>query len=307
MRTSPTRAGAILVGLIALLLTAAVPAVAVGPLLTGGDDRVLVAQEPVESPLPGSDVPATPIPAPTPGPDLAAALGALLAQLPAALSDAILARPSETDASPSTLSPPISYGADGRFTLLLIGSDWRAHSGGERTDVLLVMSIDPITKRVAAASLPRDIVYFPRAPKNGGGTSGRSRINTMYYGYRRSGLKHVAVDRKALVALKRDVAFTLDTEIDGYVMIRFNGFVGLINRIKWLAVDIPAAINDPYYRKTHGVYFPVATKYRLKGNPPCADKPARCHSALAYARSRKGTVGTGSNGDSRARVASSSW
>src|SRR5205085_11539429 len=64
------------------------------------------------------------------------------------------------DAALQTLVGPssVNYGSDGRLTVLVVGSDWRQRlSGtGERTDVMMVVSVNPNTHRVAAASVPRD-------------------------------------------------------------------------------------------------------------------------------------------------------
>ncbi len=191
----------------------------------------------------------------------------------------------------------ISYGSDGRLTVLLVGSDWRLHLGGERTDVLLVVSIDPTTKRVAAASIPRDTVFFPL---HGGGTTGSTRVNAIYeIWYRHHGLSHKKVDNAGFGQLTKDVSLALGVEIDYWAMVRFNGFVALVDKISGVNVDNAEPIIDSYYRShgSHGIYFPAATDYHLKGDPACFPKPRKCHSALAYARSRHGTVGNGYNGD----------
>jgi anionic cell wall polymer biosynthesis LytR-Cps2A-Psr (LCP) family protein len=201
--------------------------------------------------------------------------------------------------SAGSAAPPVSYGKDGRLTVLLMGSDYRWWASGERIDVMLVMSIDPRTKRVAAASIPRDTVFFPRAPSNGGGTSGTARVNAMYGGYKRSSFGHRGVDPRALERFTDDVAYVLGTEIDYYAMIRFVGFEGLVDSVHGLSVDIAAPITDPHYPSAGrgGIYFPKASGYHLDGNPPCHPAPRMCHSALAYARSRKGMVGARPSND----------
>ncbi|MEA2621193.1 MAG: polyisoprenyl-teichoic acid--peptidoglycan teichoic acid transferase [Chloroflexota bacterium] len=198
----------------------------------------------------------------------------------------------------------INYGSDGRFTILLIGSDYRKTLYGERTDVMMVMTIDSSTKRVSAASIPRDTVYFPRAASNGGGTSGTNRVNAMYSVYYRHNYAHAKVDVPALVRFKKDVGRALDTEIDYVAMVRFKGFVDIVNRIGGINVQIAAAIRDDFYRTRtsqhrKGVFFPVSGSWALQGNPVCKPYPKKCHSALAYARSRHGTVGNKYNNDFR--------
>jgi LCP family protein required for cell wall assembly len=231
---------------------------------------------------------------------LTIAIAAALLPVTSLAGDA--ARTSATDPADS-----VSYGSDGRFTILLLGSDWRTGSPGERQDVVIVMTIDPVTKRVAAASIPRDTVYIPRAASNGGGTSGNVRINSMYgIFYRRTSFGHSQVDLPALVRLKNDVSRTLATEIDYVAMVRFSGFTYLIDRIGGVNVEIKKAITDTFLRTpgttVRGAYFPVDSSYHLKGKALCGQKPKHCHNALMYVRSRHGTVGTGYNSDfARAR------
>jgi anionic cell wall polymer biosynthesis LytR-Cps2A-Psr (LCP) family protein len=192
---------------------------------------------------------------------------------------------------------PIDLGRDGRLTMLLIGSDWRRTSPGERTDVMMVATIDPRTGVAAVASIPRDM---ERIPKAHGGTSGTTRVNSMYYiDYRDPKLKHPRVDSTALTRLTRDIATFLDTEIDHWAFIRFGDFAGLINKLGGIRVDIDEPIHDASYHhgSTHGIWFPEAKRYRLKGDPKCRPKPRKCRSALVYARSRKGTVGRRFNSD----------
>ena len=83
---------------------------------------------------------------------------------------------------------PVKLGKDGRLTVLLMGSDWRPTAGGERLDVLMVATIDPITGKAAVVSIPRDVSGIPLA---GGGNSGAMKVNSIYYiRYRKSSLRH---------------------------------------------------------------------------------------------------------------------
>ncbi len=205
--------------------------------------------------------------------------------------------PSNSPPPSSVPAGPVSYGRDGRLTVLVLGSDWRPNLGGERTDVILVVTIDPQTGRMATASIPRDTVYFPRA---NAGTSGQLRVNGLYEVYRSTSLAHDKVDPKALKRFTADVAAALKIEIDYYALIRFDGFSELVDKLGGIDVQIKQQIVDDYYRTPSGLrgaYFPVANSWHLTGNPPCKPYPQKCHNSLAYARSRHGTVGTGYNTD----------
>lgn len=192
---------------------------------------------------------------------------------------------------------PVDLGKDGRLTVLLAGSDWREKSGGERLDVLMVATIDPTTGKAAVVSIPRDMAGVPLA---GGGNSGSMRVNSIYFlRYRDPTKKHGAVDRKAMKAFTADIATFLGTEIDYWALTRFATFANLVNSLGGIRLDIREEVRDSSYhhRSSRGIYFPQKEGYKLKGDPACKPYPAKCHSALVYARSRKGTMGDEYNSD----------
>ena len=192
---------------------------------------------------------------------------------------------------------PVKLGKDGRLTVLLIGSDWRKNSGGERFDVVMVATIDPKTGQAAVVSIPRDMAGIPLA---GGSNSGGMRVNSIYYlRYRDPSLGHAAIDRKAVKRFSKDIGAFLGTEIDYWALTRFATFSNLVNSLGGIRIDIEEEVRDSSYhhKRSRGVYFPVKKDYRLKGDPACKPYPAKCHSALVYARSRKGTQGTQYNSD----------
>ncbi|MGD8684399.1 MAG: LCP family protein [Chloroflexota bacterium] len=192
---------------------------------------------------------------------------------------------------------PVKLGKDGRLTVLLVGSDWRENAGGERLDVLMVATIDPTTGRAAVVSIPRDMAGIPLA---GGGNSGGMRVNALYYlRYRNPALGHKAIDRKAMKRFSKDIATFLGTEIDYWAMTRFATFANLINSLGGVRIDIEEELIDSSYHqnRSRGVYFPVKDNYLLKGDPNCKPYPSKCHSALVWTRSRKGTQGGTYNSD----------
>lgn len=194
---------------------------------------------------------------------------------------------------------PVKLGKDGRLTVLLLGSDWRKDAGGERLDVLMVATIDPRTGDAAVVSIPRDMSGIPL---HDGGTSGGTRVNSIYYlRYRDANLPHPALDRGGLKQFSRDIGALLGTEIDYWALTRFNTYTNLINTLGGVYVDVKQEVLDTYYHhgSTRGIYFPVQDHYLLKGDPHCGPKPKKCHSALVYARSRHGMMGSTYNSDYR--------
>jgi anionic cell wall polymer biosynthesis LytR-Cps2A-Psr (LCP) family protein len=64
----------------------------------------------------------------------------------------------------------VSPGSDGRVTVLMVGSDHRdGKLNGERTDTMMVMSLNTSTQVISAMSVPRDAARVPLAPALGGG------------------------------------------------------------------------------------------------------------------------------------------
>src|ERR1700730_6982117 len=86
----------------------------------------------------------------------------------------------EPGASPfATPLPPGAdpvLGTDGRLTILLLGSDYRPAHPGNRTDAIMVVSVDPVSGAAAAFSIPRDAVEFPLP----GGGRFNEKVNALY-------------------------------------------------------------------------------------------------------------------------------
>lgn len=200
----------------------------------------------------------------------------------------------------------LTLGDDGRLTILLLGSDFReGYRYQEHTDVIMVVSLDPNTRRIAVASVPRSTVYFPRHPDNpGASTSGAERVNFMYLGYKRR--RAGVVERPALDRFRKDVSHALGVEIDHYAYVRFTGFDALVDAVGGVRVSIPARIFDYVYSDEssppRGILFPGGVSgYRLGGHSAarCPDPYTPCRRALVYVRSRKGYVGGSDNSDSQ--------
>jgi len=137
--------------------------------------------------------------------------------------------------------PPIAgleqiAGADGRFTVLFLGSDARGDVIGERTDTIMVATIDPATGRVAMASLPRDTVNVPIADGDVYG----SRITGLLQSFELGG----ADREQALRRMTRAMATAFDIEIDGYVLVGFVGVRRLIDAIGGVDVVLDQALWD---------------------------------------------------------------
>ncbi|MBK9715646.1 MAG: LCP family protein [Kouleothrix sp.] len=160
------------------------------------------------------------------------------AALPQATSEAqpALGDTSSSDAAsaPEPTAMPIPA-PDGAMNILLLGSDGRIGEDISRTDTIVWVHLDGRTNHVSMLSLPRDLwVNIPGYGKN--------KINAAYgIGERKIGLGY------GPALLKKTVSELVGLPIDHFVMINFQGFKTLIDKIGGIYVDVPKAIDDDKY------------------------------------------------------------
>ncbi|MBI2589675.1 LCP family protein [Candidatus Berkelbacteria bacterium] len=169
-----------------------------------------------------------------------------------------------------TLDPNALKGeGDGRINILFIGIGGSGHKGGALADTIMVASLDPENKKLALLSLPRDL----RVPIAG---NGNGKINSAHsYGESQEPGNGPKV-------LKETVGNVLDLPIHYFVRVDFTGFIKFIDALGGITVEIPKALDDPFYpdEKLEG-YQPFsigAGTQKLNGTI-----------ALKYARSRQTT------------------
>lgn len=178
------------------------------------------------------------------------------------------------DASPipsPTPAPPMAdslLGTDGRLTVLLLGSDYRPAHPGNRTDAIMIVSVDPTTGKAAGVSIPRDTTGFPL----GTGKTYGARINGLY--------EHLqSTTGNGGLAMRKVMADAFDIEIDGYVFIGFKGVKELVAAVG--GVDV--TLDRPYYDAAYWV-----TASRQGWGLPAGTSHLGPNDALIFARSRKG-------------------
>jgi LCP family protein required for cell wall assembly len=159
-------------------------------------------------------------------------------------------------------------GTDGRFTVLLLGSDYRPAHPGNRTDAIMVVSVDPATGKTGAFSIPRDTTGFPLP----GGGRFNQKINALYQYFLSTG-------RNGGAAMEAAISKAFGIEVDGYVFIGFSGLKNLVDAVGGVDVVLDRAYYDPYYWVTnrHQGWGLPAGRSHLNGSQ-----------ALIFARSRKG-------------------
>ena len=184
-------------------------------------------------------------------------------------------------ASEATLPPPVvipesdlppAWDGASRITILIIGldyRDWLANEGPPRSDTMILLTIDPLTKTAGILSIPRDMwVNIPGF--------GYSRINTAYA----SGEGNKLPGGGPELARKTVEQF-IGVPIQYYAQVDFSTFASFIDEIGGIEI-----YNDENLRLD-----PVGLgKDKIKLTC-CGMRPLNGERALAYVRFRKDKEG----------------
>jgi LCP family protein required for cell wall assembly len=211
-----------------------------------------------------------PLAAPTATPDALAGLptDAPPSPGPSPTTSASAGASAGASAQPSPAAPDPLLGSDGRLTVLLLGSDYRPAHPGNRTDAIMVVSVDPTTGKAAAFSVPRDIVDFPLP---GGGTY-HPKVNALYQ-YLQS------TTQRGAAGMKDAVGKAFGIEIDNYVFIGFSGVERLVGAVGGVDVTLAKAYYDAHY---------WVNSHHQGWGLPAGKSHLNSADALIFARSRKG-------------------
>jgi LCP family protein required for cell wall assembly len=156
-----------------------------------------------------------------------------------------------------------------RVNVLLLGIDQRVGEPGPwRTDTMMLVSVDPVTRSASLLSIPRDLwVTIPGY--------GEGRINTAHF---IGDSRDYPGGGPALA--KKTVWYALGIPVHYYVRINFTGFEQLIDAIGGLTIDVPKRIYDTRY--------PDENYGTMIIDIPAGLQPMDGVTALQYARSRHG-------------------
>ncbi len=131
---------------------------------------------------------------------------------------------------------------DGRVNILLLGKGGIGHTAPDLTDTLLVASIDPVNKKAALLSIPRDLWVQPEG-------LGASKINSVYANAKGQasyqGKKGDDIENAGLDAIDKTVEKYMGIPIHYHVMVDFNGFKKAIDTVG--GVDLNVDKNGTVY------------------------------------------------------------
>ncbi len=149
--------------------------------------------------------------------------------------------------APTTTISVQAWDGKARFTILVMGIDQRPGEpiGNSRTDVMLVLSLDPITRTGGMLSLPRDL--FLPIP----GESDMQRINAAF---ELGELKKPGGGPKLAMDT---VQYNLGIRVDHYVIVNFAAVVAVVDAVGGVDIDVPAPIDDEQYPDMNYGYDPL--------------------------------------------------
>jgi LCP family protein required for cell wall assembly len=182
-------------------------------------------------------------------------------------------------AVPQVSIPP--WDGKERLNILLIGSDKRPGIAGENTDTLIIVSIDPVSKKVAMFSVPRDTVDVPIPSGPARSVFGRvyaGKINSFYNAVRnRPDLFPGNRTTRGFNGLKALMGELTGLDMKYFVEVNFQGFRKVIDEIGGVTVNVQVPLVDnafPSGGRALRVYIPSGLQH-MNGSQ-----------ALRYARSR---------------------
>lgn len=168
---------------------------------------------------------------------------------------------------------------DRRINILLMGIGGNNHPGGNLTDTMSVISIDPKNKEVAMISVPRDL--FIKVPGYGS-----YKLNSVFSlqdttSSSNQGAKEDTMGGN-LPLVKKTIGDFLGVTIHYAAVVNFDGFKKIIDVLGGVDINVAKAINDPYFPDKYAVgydpFYMSAGLQHMDGE-----------TALKYARSRETT------------------
>ena len=179
----------------------------------------------------------------------------------------------------------VPWGSDGRFDLLLLGSDAGPDRWSRRMDVMLLVEIDVATGHVAMIGLPRNLIdapFPPGSPAANASTCGcfPQLLNAMYveatvvHPGRWPGSGAV----KGIGAVRAMVSTLTGRPVDAVLVADLWGMIKVVDAMGGIDINIPARVSDDNY--------PDPMWGHIAMSLPAGQQHLDGRHALFYARSR---------------------
>ena len=199
-----------------------------------------------------------------------------------AIEDDRITTSSPTSTTVRTPEPALWDGLD-RLNILLMGGDAGPGRRAIRTDTMIVVSIDPVTGDAAMLGIPRNWARVPLP--NGHGVWDCQCfpriLNDLYYaGEVEYPHAFPGPGTPGENAIKMGMGEFLGIPIHYYALVDLNGFVGIVDALGGVEIDVPVRIVDEQYPHEDGETIEHVV---IQQGQQTLDG----HSALAYARIRR--------------------
>lgn len=226
-------------------------------------------------------------------------IGAAVLQLDATLGqvfggqdpdDLVVSTPVPSGQTPAPTTRPYQWDGTDRINVLLIGTDAAPGRKAVLTDVIMVVSIDPVERTAVMISVPRDTGYVPmpdrslfadaRYPDKVNGIWGNASANPA--AWCPDLVDHP--DACGLRTLQRSIGLYVGLDITHYALIDMAGFADMIDALGGVDLCLPGRLVDPLFD---------GTLRNKSGDGLVLEAGCRTYDgldALAYARSRKGWI-----------------
>jgi LCP family protein required for cell wall assembly len=234
-------------------------------------------EEPTATPPDGSASPgpsASSAPSPSPTPEIA--------QFPTDGGNGTL--PAFDAAVPWDRPGAQPWGDDGRFDLLLLGSDAGTGRWSRRVDSMLLVEVDVETGAVAMVGLPRNLqnAPYPPGPARDASPCGcqMGLLNEMYVEAtaRHPGRWPGKGAVKGIGAIRSIVSEITGRPIDAVLIVDLEGVIRVVDAMGGVDINVPEAVNDASY--------PEPGKGKITLHISAGKQHFDGRTALAYARSR---------------------
>lgn len=180
----------------------------------------------------------------------------------------------------TTRTPPFWDGLD-RLNVLLLGADAGAGRTGLRTDTTIVVSIDPASGDAVMISIPRNLSNAP-LPEGMGVWDCNcfpDLITHLWDAAERNPGAFPGPQEPPINAIRGAVSELLGLPIHYYALVTLDGFVGVVDALGGVTIEVPVTIIDETYPHEDGTIEHVVIDQGVQHLDG--------HLALAYARIRR--------------------
>ncbi len=133
-----------------------------------------------------------------------------------------------------------------RINILLLGMGGKKHEGGNLTDTIMLLSLQPSTKKAVMLSIPRDMM-----------------ISVEGMGWQKINAVNAFAERKKEGsggdAISQALSDILETPIHYYFRVDFEGFVNIVDHLGGVEVEVENTLSDYRYpiagREDYGDYY----------------------------------------------------